>query len=149
MCAKFQTHYGMTYNIHTLHNLLHICMSKYGRALTCMSLEGVWLQLVIQAKKILIKWNVGAVDKQRESENAWRNGHSTYCWNCQPKQTSSLPPPGVSNRNDNYSIGNDSIEWYTQSLLCMYGYSMKHRGCIRRSLFFTSLLTLHDWLKWQ
>ena len=55
MCAKFQTHYGMTYNIHTLHNLLHICIPKYGQVLTCMSLEGVWLQLVIQAKKILTR----------------------------------------------------------------------------------------------
>ena len=34
-----------------------------------MSLEGVWLQFVIQAKKILTEWNVRAVDKQWESEN--------------------------------------------------------------------------------
>ena len=58
-----------------------------------MSLEGVWLQLVIQAKKILTEWNVGAVDKQCESENAWCNGHST---NNRPitkiAKTNVLPP---------------------------------------------------------
>ena len=49
---------AMAATVHTTHSyitVLHTCMPKYGQVLTCMGLEGVWLQLVIQTKEILIK----------------------------------------------------------------------------------------------
>ena len=91
-----------------------------------MSLEGVWLQFVIQAKKILTEWNVGAVDKQCESENAWCNGHST---NNRPiakiAKTNVLPPSSRCFKQKLY--GNDSIDRVIHPVTLIFCNGMKYR----------------------